>query len=298
MAQGDPAPVNGREKIVVQGVHKTFYQKQKGVEVRAIADLNFNVKEGEYLVIVGETGAGKSVFFDCLLGLKDLTSGEILIDGTSSNQYRKTNVGKITRIFQEDRLLPWRTATENVCLGPEIMGVPIERQIEIAHKWLKAVGLWGFENSYPNELSGGMRQRVNIARAFATQPDILLLDEAFGGLDEVTATRLRKDFLDLAHQQKMTFLMVTHSIEEALILGTRILVFGVPAQVVHSIDVPKDIQENDALFEEKREELMHWIAKEGRLKEAVTEYRLICGGLFLGPQAPANWRCLMARRPG
>ncbi|MFQ5912656.1 MAG: ABC transporter ATP-binding protein [Nitrospinota bacterium] len=252
-AQGPRASSDGREKIVVRDVHKIFYQKMQGRQVYAIEDLNFTVTEGEYLVIVGETGAGKSVFFDCLLGLKDVTSGEILIDGTPALDYRKSNVGKITRIFQEDRLLPWRTATENVCLGPEIQGAPKEKQVQTAHKWLKAVGLWGFENSYPNELSGGMRQRVNIARAFATQPDILLLDEAFGGLDEVTATRLRKDFLDLAHQQKMTFLMVTHSIEEALVLGKRILVFGVPAHVVHSIDVPNGIEENESLFEMKKE---------------------------------------------
>ena len=111
-----------------------------------------------------------------------------------------------------------------------------------------------------------MRQRVNIARAFATQPDILLLDEAFGGLDEVTATRLRKDFLDLARQQKMTFVMVTHSLEEALILGKRVLIFGVQAKVVHSLEIPNEIENNETLFEEKKEEIKHWIAKEGRLK--------------------------------
>lgn len=269
MAEGVQISGNGarREtKIAVRNVYKTFYQKQKGVEVRAIAGLDFEIFEGEYLVIVGETGAGKSVFFDCLLGLKDTTAGDILIDGTPAVQFRKTNVGGITRIFQEDRLLPWRTATENVCLGLEIQGVSKEEQTETAHKWLKLVGLWGFENSYPNELSGGMRQRVNIARAFATQPDILLLDEAFGGLDEVTATRLRKDFLDIAHQQKMTFVMVTHSLEEALVLGKRVLIFGVPARVVHSIDIPDGIENDEALFEEKKEEIKYWIAKEGRLK--------------------------------
>ncbi len=271
MAQAAESSGNGRPKIVVRNVHKTFYQKQKGVEVRAIADLSFDIGEGEYLVIVGETGAGKSVFFDCLLGLKHVDAGEILIDGTPAQNFRKTHVGGITRIFQEDRLLPWRTATENVCLGPEIQGVPKEEQIETAHEWLKLVGLWGFENSYPNELSGGMRQRVNIARAFATHPEILLLDEAFGGLDEVTAMRLRKDFIDLAHQQKMTFVMVTHSIEEALVLGRRILIFGVPAHIVHTIDVPDDIETNPSLFEEKKEEIKHWIAKEGRLKATADE---------------------------
>lgn len=257
---------DGKAKIKVQNLYKTFYQKQKGTEVRAIAGLDLEIHEGEYVVIVGETGAGKSVFFDCLLGLKEPTSGEILINGIPAVQFRQKRVGSITRIFQEDRLLPWRTATENVCLGLEIQGSSKEEQIETAHKWLKLVGLWGFENSYPNELSGGMRQRVNIARAFATQPDILLLDEAFGGLDEVTAIRLRKDFLSLAHQQKMTFVMVTHSLEEALILGKRVLIFGVPAKVVHSLDISNEIENDETLFEEKKEEIKYWIAKEGRLK--------------------------------
>ncbi len=252
------------EKIGVRGVRKSFQQKRGGRVTEAIRELSFSVAEGEYLVIVGETGAGKSVFFDCLLGLKDVSAGEIVIDGVAAERFRKTRIGKITRIFQEDRLLPWRTATENAAMGLEIQGVPEARRVEVAQRWLRAVGLGGFEQAYPNELSGGMRQRVNIARAFATEPDILLMDEAFSGLDEVTAMRLRQDFLSLARQQRMTFLMITHSIEEALALGTRILVFGAPAHIVHEIRVPRGAADDAAWAEAAKADIKRWISERGR----------------------------------
>lgn len=259
----------GQPKIRVCNISKVFYQKKKGKRIVAIEQLDFDVNEGEYLVIVGETGAGKSVFFDCLLGLKEVSSGEILIDNKPAEDYAKKNVGKITRIFQEDRLLPWRTATENVKLGLEIAGVDKDEQIRTAQYWLKQVGLAGFEHSYPNELSGGMRQRVNIARAFATKPEILLLDEAFGGLDEVTATRLRRDFISLAHSQKMTFLMVTHLLEEALELGDRILIFGSPARLVGEMHVPPDVSKDPVLFREYHGKIKHLIENEGRIAKAL-----------------------------
>jgi ABC-type nitrate/sulfonate/bicarbonate transport system ATPase subunit len=259
------APDRAVEKVRVRGVRKLFQQKRGGRTTEAIRELSFTVGEGEYLAIVGETGAGKSVFFDCLLGLKDVSAGEILIDGAPAERYRRAHVGKITRIFQEDRLLPWRTATENAAMGLEIQGVPEARRVEIAHRWLRAVGLAGFEQAYPNELSGGMRQRVNIARAFATEPEILLMDEAFSGLDEVTAMRLRQDFLALAHQQRMTFLMITHSIDEALVLGNRILVFGTPAHVAHEIRVPRGAIDDQAWVDATRTEIKRWISERGRL---------------------------------
>ncbi|HUA52581.1 MAG TPA: ATP-binding cassette domain-containing protein [Candidatus Sulfotelmatobacter sp.] len=260
-----PASGTAPEKIRVRGVRKLFQQKQGGRVTEAIRDLSFSVAEGEYLAIVGETGAGKSVFFDCLLGLKDVSAGEILIDGTPAERFRRNRVGKMTRIFQEDRLLPWRTATDNAAMGLEIQGVATARRVETAQRWLHAVGLAGFEQAFPNELSGGMRQRVNIARAFATGPDILLMDEAFSGLDEVTSMRLRQDFLALAHQQRMTFLMITHSIDEALVLGSRILVFGAPAQVVHEVRVPPGAAHDQAWVDATKADIKRWISEHGRM---------------------------------
>ncbi len=230
-------------KIRVTGACKTFAHKSGG-SAEAIRLLTFDVEEGEFLVIVGETGAGKSVFFDCLMGLKPLTAGRIEIDGLDAPAFRAERTQRIARIFQEDRLLPWRTAAENVAIGLEIQGVERAERIATARRWIDAVGLHGYADAYPGELSGGMRQRVNIARAFALSPDILLMDEAFSALDEITASRLRSDFLALAHTNRMTYLIITHNIDEAITLGSRILVFGAPAQVVRDIRVTPEMKED------------------------------------------------------
>lgn len=254
---------SGQPKIRVANACKSFIQ-QKGNAVEAMRNLSFDVADGEYLAIVGPTGAGKSVLFDCLLGLKMLDSGSIEIDGRSVGDYVRAKKGASSRIFQEDRLLPWLTATDNAALGLQIRGVQEEERRSVARKWLAAVGLSDFVNAMPSELSGGMRQRVNIARAFATNPEIILLDEAFSALDEITAMRLREDFKLLAHQQKMTFLIITHSIEEAISLGTRILVFGAPARVVHEIKVPEGASEDRILVDEIRNDIRRWISTSGR----------------------------------
>jgi NitT/TauT family transport system ATP-binding protein len=170
-------------KLAVARARKRFRQAN-GATVTAIADLTFSVKSGEYIAIVGPTGAGKSVLLDCLLGLKRLDSGSIRIDGCPAETFTREKKGHITRIFQEDRLLPWLSATDNAAFGLQIQGVAERERRESAAKWLDAVGLSGFKNALPSELSGGMRQRVNIARAFAPKPELVLLDEAFSALDE------------------------------------------------------------------------------------------------------------------
>ncbi len=252
----------GTPKIRVSSARKTFRQKN-GAEVEAISDLSFMVGDGEYVAIVGPTGAGKSVLLDCLLGLKTLDAGRIEIDGQDVERYVAGRKGRITRIFQEDRLLPWLSATDNVALGLQIQGVPEKERRERAAYWLEAVGLGRFRNAFPSELSGGMRQRVNIARAFAPNPEIILLDEAFSALDEITAARLRSDFQVLAHQQRMTFLIVTHSIEEAIFLAGRILVFGAPARLVREISVPPGASNDRSLVDRIRDDVRTWITAAG-----------------------------------
>jgi NitT/TauT family transport system ATP-binding protein len=248
-------------KIRVTGARKSFAHRS-GETVEAIRQLTFDVEEGDFLVIVGETGAGKSVFFDCLMGLKPLTGGRIEIDGLDAMAYRAERSGRIARVFQEDRLLPWRTAAENVAIGLEIQGVEKSSRMATARRWLDAVGLHGYADSYPGELSGGMRQRVNIARAFALSPDILLMDEAFSALDEITASRLRSDFLALARENRLTYLIITHSIDEAITLGSRILVFGAPAQVVRDIRVSPDMKEDPVAWKTLRDSIVAWLGKE------------------------------------
>jgi ABC-type nitrate/sulfonate/bicarbonate transport system ATPase subunit len=249
-------------KIRVEKAKKSFIQKSGGA-VEAIRELTFDVADNEYFAIVGPTGAGKSVLFDCLLGLKSLDGGRITIDGEPVEKFIRKK-GRIARIFQEDRLLPWLTATDNVALGLQIQGVPEAERRERAREWLRAVGLGTFTEALPSEMSGGMRQRTNIARAFATGPEIILLDEAFSALDEITAMRLRSDFRALARRQKMTFLIVTHSIDEAIYLGTRILVFGAPARLVHQIAVPEGASDSPAEVDRIRSEIRHWISVSGR----------------------------------
>jgi len=141
------------------------------------------------------------------------------------------------RTFQQDRLLPWRTALDNARLPLELIGVPEAEQRERALAWLNRLGLSQFTSAYPHELSGGMRQRVAIARAFAVEPEILLADEAFGHLDEVTAAELRETFLTLARESGATAILITHQLEEAIAVGDRIAVFGQSAKLLADIHV-------------------------------------------------------------
>lgn len=250
-------------KLSVDRARK-FFKLASGGEIAAIADLSFKVRSGEYVAIVGPTGAGKSVLLDCLLGLKKLDDGEIRVDGQPVANFVRNRKGHITRIFQEDRLLPWLSATDNVAFGLQIQNVPEEERREKARKWLDAVGLSGFKDALPRELSGGMRQRVNIARAFAPSPELVLLDEAFSALDDVTATRLRTDFKDLARSQATTYLIVTHSIDEAIFLSNRILVFGAPARLMAEIAVPECTYQDRKRSDDIKEEVRALISKGAR----------------------------------
>ena len=252
-------------KLSVEHARKSFRQAN-GADVAAIADLSFTVRAGEYVAIVGPTGAGKSVLLDCLLGLKTLDAGQILIDGRPVQNFVREKKGHITRIFQEDRLLPWLSANDNAAIGLQMQGVAEKDRRATAAKWLDAVGLSAFKEALPSELSGGMRQRVNIARAFAPDPELVLLDEAFSALDDVTATRLRQDFKTLAQAQSTTFLIVTHSIDEAIFLANRILVFGAPARLMAEIAVPSRAFEDRAISDQIKDEVRRLIAAGARVQ--------------------------------
>jgi NitT/TauT family transport system ATP-binding protein len=222
--------------ITFDGVTK-IYPSGHG-EVTAVRDLSFTVARGERVAIVGETGCGKSTTISLLLGLTAATRGRVEIEGTDVYAHFDRFRGRIAAVFQTDRLLPWKTAIANVRLPMEILGRR-EQDLPVAPgQWIARLGLGGFEDAYPHELSGGMRQRIAIARALATEPDLILCDEAFGHLDEVTATALRREFLALAAGSTRTLLFITHSIEEAFVLGTRVLVMRRPGQVAAEFAVP------------------------------------------------------------
>ena len=234
--------MNGRQErrpapIEVRGLRKVFRQATSGQAVVAIDRLDLHIAPREVVAIVGQTGCGKSTFFDLMIGLEAPTEGTLRIGDRSPHADFDFFRGKIATVFQQDRLLPWRSALDNAKLPLELIGLPEEEQRARALAWLNRLGLGNFINAYPHELSGGMRQRVAIARAFAVEPDILLADEAFGHLDEVTAAELRDTFLKLARECGSTAILITHQLEEAIAVGDRIVVFGKSAKLLADIHV-------------------------------------------------------------
>jgi NitT/TauT family transport system ATP-binding protein len=222
-------PVVGFSKVT-----KTFHGD--GAPFTACSDLNFEIFRGEVVAIVGETGCGKSTALSLLLGLQEPSGGCVRVLGNDPFAQFQALKGQVGIVFQNDRLLPWRSAIENVAFGLEILHVPKAERLERARGWLERVGLGRFMNSYPHQLSGGMRQRVSIARTFALNPPLLLADEAFSALDEVTAAALRNDLRGLIDEEKKTTIFITHSVTEAAELAERILVFGKPGRVVSEIN--------------------------------------------------------------
>jgi NitT/TauT family transport system ATP-binding protein len=235
------------KEIVFDDVSKRFDHG------KAVSGLTFSARAGELVAIVGKTGSGKSTAFNMIMGLMRPTSGSVRIKGRDPYAEFEWFRGKLAVVFQDDRLLPWRTALGNVCLGLEFAGVAKEKRVESARQWLERLGLGGRENSYPYQLSGGMRQRVSIARAFALDPSIILCDEAFSALDELTAENLRREFVDLVRRYNKTGVFITHSIPEALEMGERVLVFRTPGHVTREVSVPGELTAEE--IEEYRAEI-------------------------------------------
>jgi NitT/TauT family transport system ATP-binding protein len=233
------AGMNTPPPIEVRQLRKVFRQATSGQSVVAIEGLDLDIAPREVVAIVGQTGCGKSTFFDLMIGLEQPTSGSIMIgDKTPYGDFDHFR-GQIATVFQQDRLLPWRSAIDNVQLPLELLGIADDERRKRSLSWLERLGLGNFTNAYPHELSGGMRQRVAIARAFVLQPSILLADEAFGHLDEVTAAELRETFLALARECGSTAVLITHQLEEAIGVGDRIIVLGKSAKLLADIHVER-----------------------------------------------------------
>ncbi|MGF2040354.1 MAG: ABC transporter ATP-binding protein [Nostoc sp. CmiVER01] len=205
----------------------------------ALHDLNLTIPESQFVSLVGPSGCGKSTVLRLIAGLGRTNSGSI--DWGITQQARK-----LAFVFQDAALMPWANVRENIRLPLKLARISKKDSQKLVHETLELVGLKGFEENYPRQLSGGMKMRVSIARALVTQPNVLLMDEPFGALDEITRSKLNGDLLNLWLQQRWTVVFVTHNIYEAVYLSNRVLVMGIsPGRIVADVEIDVPYPRND-----------------------------------------------------
>jgi NitT/TauT family transport system ATP-binding protein len=227
------------QAILLQGISKVFPNRH-GASIVALENINLVVKEGEFLCIVGPSGCGKTTLLRILAGLEQPTAGQAVV--TLTEEGKPVN----SMVFQEQSLFPWYTVKENIAYGLVMRGIPLPECQRITAHYLKITGLTKFARAYPHQLSGGMKQRASVARAFANDPAILLLDEPFGSLDEQTRVLLQQELLKIWEGTRKTAMFITHSIDEALGLGDRVLIMTArPGRVKEVLDIdlprPRDL---------------------------------------------------------
>ena len=219
-------------KIQIKDVKKV-YQGDHGTTV-ALNGVNLDIMENEFVCVVGPSGCGKSTLLNILAGLHEATSGECYLDG---KLIQGTGVERGV-VFQQYALFPWQTVLQNVMFGPQMKRLPKAECEEIARKYIKMVGLEDFENSFPKELSGGMKQRVAIARAYANTPEVLLMDEPFGALDAQTRAQLQTELLKTWEQEQKTCFFITHDVDEAVLLAERVVIMSArPGRIKRIVDI-------------------------------------------------------------
>lgn len=228
-------------KISASGVQMSYQARDEAGREETVAvldDFNLQVREGEFLSILGPSGCGKSTFLNILAGLTQKTGGQLDIDGKPLQGINRSQ----GVVFQGYALLPWRSVLDNIAVGLEIRGVGKRERLDRAREYLALVGLEGFASRYPHELSGGMRQRVAIARSLAYQPDVLLMDEPFAALDAQTRENLQDELLRIWELHKKTIVFITHSLDEAIFLSDRVAVMTQrPGRIkkIFDIDLPR-----------------------------------------------------------
>lgn len=253
-------------KIVIENLSKTFWG-QRGTAVEALKGIDLEVGDGEFLCIVGPSGCGKSTLLRIMAGLESYTAGEMSISHDDPKR------ALTSMVFQEHALFPWMTVLENGGFGLEMANVPAKERNERVRAFLQKVGLGAFESFYPSQLSGGMRQRVSLVRAFVNNPEVLLMDEPFAALDAQNKIMLQRELVQIWEENKKSVVYITHSIDEALFLGDRIAVMGsAPGHIAEIIDVPfprpRDIF--DIQSEPEHAELSHhiWAMLEADIRQA------------------------------
>ncbi len=253
-----PAALKPMASLEIRKIRKSFETEQGRMTV--LDGLSFRVRDGEFVSVLGPSGCGKSTLLNILSGLLPYDEGEIYWEGQRVPHLRS----RAAYMIQKDLLLPWRRVLENVLLFPEILGIPRSESEPKARTLLMEVGLQGFERHYPHQLSGGMRQRVALARTLIANKDILLLDEPFGALDAITRANLQDLLLHLWHRYRPTILFVTHDIEEALLLSDRILVLSaVPARILEdlAVSLPRPREVTDPAFIQLKAHLLRLLRK-------------------------------------
>lgn len=243
--------------VTISHVGKVFASRQ-GEPLIVLDDLSFTIEKSEFVCILGPSGCGKTTLLRMIAGLDHATSGVIDVDGEPVTGPDP----RIAMIFQEYSLYPWRTVRANVEFGLQMRGIPPEERREIVDRNIRLVGLEDFAMSYPYELSGGMRQRVAVARALATDPAVLLMDEPFGALDAQTRNRMQKELLRIWEKTKKTIIFITHSVDEAVFLADRIVVLSPRpgrVDVIYDVNIPRPRDRTSVEFAKLRREVLELI---------------------------------------
>jgi NitT/TauT family transport system ATP-binding protein len=248
--------------LQVEGVDKTFTRTGKP-PVEALKNINLSIGEGEFVSIVGASGSGKSTLLRIIDGLLKPTAGRVLVDGAVVQKPGRDRA----MVFQQDSLLPWKTVIQNVAYGLTLAGVSWGEASKVAQRFVDLAGLDGFEQHYPHQLSGGMRQRVNVARALAVDPRILLLDEPFAALDAQTREIMQSELLSIWQASRKTVLLITHQIDEAVFLSDRVVVFSARPGSIRR-EIPVDLARPRSLELKRTPEFVRIVDEIWRLIES------------------------------
>lgn len=223
-------------EIRLEDVSVSFPDKNAAAAIDALIHVNLEIRQGEFVSLVGPSGCGKTTMLRAIADLQKPTKGTITVRGQSPREIRLQK--KLGFVFQSPVLFDWRTVRRNICMPMEVQGIPKPRRTKTVTEMLEMVGLSKFGHHYPRQLSGGMQQRVGIARALAIKPEILLMDEPFSALDEFTKERLHEDLLQIWHKTRKTIVFVTHNISEAVYLSDRVVVLSPhPGRISAVVDI-------------------------------------------------------------